>query len=388
MIPFIKVILVSMTRFLLRLFVLFPIKKNTLVFYSYNGKFYGCNPKYIYIYLKERFENELNLIWVLNDTDHLHRDLDGITLVKFKSVKYYYYMLTSRVIINNGIAPSYLPFRKQQCVIGTWHGGGSYKKGGLDANNEWYIRYVTKRVAQNVTYVISSCKAFTEALATGFLIDEKKVLPIGMPRNDLFFHHNEETIGNIKQKLQITEEKIVLYAPTFRSNLKGIESDFRNSNNRFDYEGLILALEEKFGGKWVILFRNHYYLESGDIPKYVRDVSDYDDMQELLLISDVLINDYSSSMWDFSLMKKPCFIYAEDIVEYESTRGFYTSMNKWPFPVAVSNAGLFQNIKDFDQEKYIKLVEQHHHDLGSYESGQASQKIGNMLVKMCTENKQ
>lgn len=111
----------------------------------------------------------------------------------------------------------------------------------------------------------------------------------------------------------------------------------------------------------------------------------YPDMQELLCATDILITDYSSCMWDFSLMYKPCFIYANDLEEYKIERNFHTPIKEWPFPLSINNDELIKNINDFDNNKYIKKVKEHHEKLGSYENGQASKKMCILINSICNK---
>ena len=105
------------------------------------------------------------------------------------------------------------------------------------------------------------------------------------------------------------------------------------------------------------------------------DVSQYPDMQEILYDADILITDYSSTMWDFSLMFKPCFIYATDLECYRNERDFYTPIEQWPFPVASNNNDLINNIIEFDKIKYDSDVKTHHQLLGNFESGHATESV-------------
>ena len=142
-----------------------------------------------------------------------------------------------------------------------------------------------------------------------------------------------------------------------------------------DFDRLKAALERKFGGEWVILLRMHYYLADKAMAvgaPYLRNATEYPDMQDLLQCADVLLTDYSSCMWDFSLMHKPCFLYARDIAEYRGERDFYTPIDSWPFPLADDNGALEQVIADFDPDGYRAAVDRHHQELGSTESGTAA----------------
>lgn len=101
----------------------------------------------------------------------------------------------------------------------------------------------------------------------------------------------------------------------------------------------------------------------------VTDVTDYTDMQDLLCACDILITDYSSSLWDFSFTFKPCFIYAPDVEIYYHNRGFYRDIYTWGFPVCKDDEELFHAIVRFDGQAHKENMERHQKELGSFEKG-------------------
>lgn len=172
---------------------------------------------------------------------------------------------------------------------------------------------------------------------------------------------------------------IVMYAPTFRDN--GIKLDL-------DVNELLQSLETRFHKKFILFVRSHLHIakdifEGAENQKDVIDVSEYVDMQELLCAADVLITDYSSSMWDYSLTGRPCFIYANDLAQYKKERNFHTPITDWPFPMAERNTELQQLILRLDEKKYSRDLERHHRELGSYESGSASAQICRLIENIC-----
>ena len=98
-------------------------------------------------------------------------------------------------------------------------------------------------------------------------------------------------------------------------------------------------------------------------------------MQELLYAANVVITDYSSLMWDFSLTGRPCFLYADDLDDYERERGFYMPSSQWPYPIARNNDELEKNILGFDCGLYRQAVREHHKVCGSYEQGRACETV-------------
>ena len=104
-------------------------------------------------------------------------------------------------------------------------------------------------------------------------------------------------------------------------------------------------------------------------------------MQELLAVSDALITDYSSSIWDYSFTYKPCFLYCYDLASYKSERDFYIPIENWGFPIAENNSQLMNGILKFSYDLYLEKMKNHHKELGSYENGTATSTICDLISK-------
>jgi CDP-glycerol glycerophosphotransferase len=226
-------------------------------------------------------------------------------------------------------------------------------------------------------YVISGCEKFTYYFSKSWDIPKDKFLPIGLPRNDIFFNNYDDYRNKIKNIYKIDKnKKILLYAPTFRGEFGFTHREF---NSLLDIEKLLDVLKSRFESDFVCLYRAHHCAMEDTKLHNIISVSDYPDMQELLCATDVLITDYSSSIWDFSFMFKPCFIFAPDLKNYRATQGFYLPIEEWPFPLSITNEELFNNIHSFNNEEYINDVKKHHNNLGSYETGHATEQFCNIL---------
>ena len=359
-------------------FFVFPIKNNRF-FSAYSGRQYSCNPKYISDWIEQNYKDEFEIIWAFNEPDAFsYLKNRNIKCVKFKSIKYLYYLLTSKIVIDNVESWSILPKRTGQYVINTWHGGGAYKGVGLkrkDTSETLDKNMLRKN--ERISIYLSSSKVFSQMTLRESFQYNGKIMECGMPRNDLLIKNDENKKNIIKEKLGINKKTgIVIYAPTFRHDLK--------YKYMLDYEKTLNALKNRFGKEWIMLIRTHYYLQSEKIESSrVKNVSDYPDMQELLLISDVLITDYSSSIWDFSLMEKPCFLFMPDYNEYIDEREFYTPIQDWPYPASFSMEDLEDKIIKYDHEIAKKRILNHHIKLGICESGMASEIVGKEIVKLC-----
>jgi CDP-glycerol glycerophosphotransferase len=377
-----RIFVVCALRIVLHIFWIFPIKQNRIFFVSYAGKQYSCNPKYIFECLYKKFKNKYDYIWYLDNRLDIPDPYSNIKILRKKhSISYIFYSLTANFYIHNGSISTYLPLRKRQIVINTWHGGGAYKRIGIVNAGKTYNlswKFISRIVAKELTFFISSCERFTNIISSYLSIDKNKILPIGMPRNDILFTPQFELCRKTREELGINQEcSILLYAPTFRGTVKTAQADLS-----MDILRIRTTLSNKFGKDFVCLYRLHYSITRDFHSAGGINVSSYQDMQELLCISDVLITDYSSSMWDFSLAYKPCFIYAPDLSQYKSERDFYTPIEEWPFPLAETNDELVLNILSFSENIYREKIKKHHHDLGSYERGNATEQICKLIAEL------
>ena len=369
-------LMLRLKRMFTRMFWILPLNNKKLFFSSYEGKQYSCNPRSVYEVILEK-ESDLIYVWEYNNKNCPDKLKKNVIIVKHNSFNYFLQLLTSRYIITNSGISASIALRKKKVCVNTWHDGGAYKKVGIAVDEK--INGTKKNeleiIAKQTTYFLSSSQKFTEIMSESTLIDRDKFLNIGMPRNDVFFNKEvmQRVINETKQKLQICEkDKIVLLAPTYR----GCAGNANYLTVLPKENELLEALTERFGGKWKILYRSHYYKNKENEFSNLIDVSDYPDMQELLCITDVLITDYSSSIWDFSLTYKPCFLYVPDLDEYVSERGeFYTDIMSWPGIVARNDQELHDKILEFEYGEYENKIENHHKNLKSYEKGIATKQL-------------
>ena len=361
----------------LQLFRLLPLQ-NRVNFISFSGRQYSDSPRRISELLLEEHP-EIQQVWAFTEPEKFRfLEEKGIRVVKYKSLEYLYYVMTSKVYVDNAEFWSALKFRPGQMVLETWHGGGAYKKVGghrIDVNEREQQHAVEKM--NKITLFLSSSRAFTNFVIRDAYQYRGEVLECGLPRNDDLLRPDPAVSARVRDALSIPKNaKVLVYAPTFRNSHSLDLYDV-------DFDRLKAALEARFGGEWVILLRMHYYLADKAMASsapYLRNATDYPDMQDLLQCADVLLTDYSSCMWDFSLMEKPCFLYARDIAEYRGERDFYTPIEGWPFPLAADNEGLEKVIAEFDEAQYRADAARHHRELGSTESGTAAKQCVERIV--------
>ncbi|WP_010678076.1 CDP-glycerol glycerophosphotransferase family protein [Bacillus timonensis] len=365
------------------IFNCFPIKDNKIIFFSYYGSQYGCNPKYISEYIQKKCPPEtFDIVWAFTDL-RSKKYIEGVRKVKMMSFKYFYELCTSKVVITNFRTTDLFVKRKEQFYIQTWHSSLRLKQIEKDAEGSLPLQYIemAKKDSLKCDLLLSGCRYSSDIFNRAFWY-KGKVFEYGSPRNDLFFSNNLNK-NEIFNNLRIPgNHKIVLYAPTFRKN-NGVEA------YNLEFARIINALKSRFGGDWTLLIKLHPHLISKSSKLHnsaanVIDVTTYDDIQELLAISDVLISDYSSLIFDFSITKRPCFLYIPDVSEYISNeRKLYFDINQLPFITATNNKDIEMKIENFDDELYKSRLHNFLSDIGSFENGRASEYLLNEITETC-----
>lgn len=371
-----KTIEMIFSRLLMLFFTLFKIKRDRVIVISYYGKGYGDNGKYILNALLCSDDNP-EVIWALNDVNSFLPT--GIKPVKYKSLKYYYLLATSRVLINNTRFPLGIRKRKKQFYIQVWHGGFPIKRIEKSVEKNLGKGYVlgAKNDSRMIDLLLSNNGFLTKIYKNDFWYDGR-ILECGCPRNDIIFNNDKDIIDKVYNHYDLDKNvKICLYAPTFRvdESLSAYNIDFNQLKNN---------LESKFGGKWKILIRLHPNIskKSTELIDYSEDIIDasrYDDMQELLVAADFMITDYSSCIFDYAISKKKCCIYASDLDDYSRDRGFYLSLDEYPFEIARNNKELADVIEHFDEKKNKKRITEFFDKVKSFEDGKGAETVANII---------
>lgn len=375
-------------RVLLSPIKMVPVKKNRVMLVNDLSRKYAGNPKFVGEGLQRLYPGKFEILVSVNDPSaYTHLEKKGIKVVKFNSPAYFFNSLTCKVFLTNSGGFSYLPMRRSQYVINTWHGGGAYKKCGTDMYNDSKMFCKDLRLqGDHTSLFLSSCGRFTDVVSKSMLVPKEVFWGIGMPRNDVIIHGDEELRQAVREKIGLKEdEKLILFAPTYR---KINDSYFKDSiaiAYGVDTKRVCAAMEQRFGGKWRFAMRYHpCVVNRGDMEDIgVLDLTDYEDMQELLLAADAMINDFSSSMWDFMLTGRPSFLFAVDLDHYVATTAVYTPVSEWPFPQSVNNDELEKNILEFDEEKYAAACKRHYEALGGCETGRATELVCQRIYEQC-----
>lgn len=366
----IKKLFFNIFRFI---FLFLKVKNNKIVFMNFGGKSYGDNPKYI----TEEFLNtntDLDLVWLLND---ISEDLNPkIRKVKFGSLKSIYEYSTAKVIINNVRSYHLNKKRNNQIYIQTWHGSGAYKLVEAQVEDKLKKDYLkqAKYDAKITNAILVDCDYTYNLFKNYFWLNDKvEYLKYGFPCYDILINDNNENKKNvIRNKYNIKKtDYIVLYAPTFRDN---------GSNDGYIKNFVhIKKIFEKSTNKHVKIFvRFHPNVDSSKMDiKYDDDIiasTSKDDLKELALISDIIISDYSSTMNDFLILKKPAIIYACDYEEYIKNRNFPKEYYDYPFIRTYNMEELENAIINFDLNKYNEKLEEYNKNHSDFNKGIAAKK--------------
>lgn len=373
------------------------VDEKTIIFACFNGKSYSCSPKAIYKYmLSSKKYKDYKYIWAFRNPEN-YKELENnrnTKLVKIHSKKYKKYLAKAKYWIFNYKIPDYIYPKKNQIFVQCWH-GTPLKRLGCDLehfdnvlNTMKGIKKRYKIEASKFSYFISPSKFASEKFISAWNLKETGkeniILEEGYPRNDFLFNYTKNDEENIKKKLGIEKDnrKIILYAPTYRS-------DQHETGVGYTYKEELdfTRLQKKIGDKYIILFRPHYFIaNSFDFEKYkgfVYNVSNIDDINELYIISDMLITDYSSVFFDYANLKRPIIFYMYDLDHYrDDSNGFYIDLNELPGKIVKTQEELEDEINNINinfkyDEKYRKFNEKYNY----LDDGNASKRVVEKLIQ-------
>lgn len=353
-----------------------PINNKRIMFESMWGAKYSCNPRYLYEYI-DKNHPEYECIWSFKD-EHIPIKGNGIR-VRRNSLKYFYYLATSKFFVNNVNFANHYVKRDGQIEIQTMH-GTPLKTLGLDVPSEFKSQkqredYIAKCSRWDYLTVQND---YVADVSKGCYAYKKEFLNFGYPRTDMLYNkNNQEDIDKLKVKIGLPlDKKIILYAPTWREK------------NKFDLMLDLRSLKKSLSDEYILILRLHHLsFKDWTSPKnddFVYDLSRYDSIEELYLVSDLLVTDYSSVMFDYANLDRPMILFTYDLDEYgEKLRGFYIDIiENRPGPLVFTSKELEEAIHNIDElEKEYKPIRQKFRaKFNQYESGDSSEKIFNEVM--------
>lgn len=367
------------------------IDNNKIVVSSISNSF-SCNPKYI---CKEMIRRKLpyEIIWLVEDGTDIAAFPPEIRTINKKTIDAAREVYSAKLWLDNGVCFSELfEIKPGQYHVQTMHGSLGIKRldnSTASRSKTKHGRDVIRRENQNTNFVLINSQ-FEEDVFNSALWSGVPMPRYGHARTDILFQDNAQTIDPIRSALLERygipkDKKLVLFAPTHRKWLKAADLEI-------DYKELTETFSSKFGGDYVVMLRLHYKTRfllqkagSSLIEEQqgiVFDVTDYPDIQELMLVTDVGITDYSSWIYDYVNTRKPGFIYAADLDQYNDVTGLYYPLEETPFPVCSSCEEMLQKIREFDNDVYLQKVEAFLSEKQSVDDGHSAERAVGLIEEL------
>lgn len=338
------------------------VKKNRkkVLIQSLIGKNYGDSPKVLYDAMRanEHFK-DYEYVWAFDDPSKF--EVEGAKKVKLTSIQYYLEALTSGIWISNVSIERGLKFKPKETIyLNTWHGIPIKVIGNSQKTRDDYDY-------SSIDFMCCSSEFEKKIFIRDFNIKEETIVQCGMPRNDELYHPSESVVQTVRKELKIPDDKkIILYAPTWRDSTDG------GSSYQIAPPMNLEHWKDILGGEYVLLFRMHHLttkLMGVQFNDFVRDVSNYPQINNLMIAADILISDYSATIFDYSILEKPIISFAYDLEEYSNVRGFYEQLDKDVLPgdVFKTENEIIQHIQSMDyaaeckrarhvKEKYVNVA--------------------------------
>ena len=315
---------------------------------SFGGQKYDDSPAALYEQMKEDpFFREYEFLWGFVSPDK-HKNVE-CKKIKVDTVGFYIAALSSAVWITNSSIERGLNMKRRAILeYNSWH-GTPLKKMGNDIENGRNLLPVRRR---GNTIFCAQSEYDREIFARLFAVSKQDILLSDLPRNDNLLKYSETSKAKIRASLGIPDDKrIILYAPTFR------EYDRNGANSCYLNPPIsIEKWRKKLSAEYVVLFRAHYEIidvlgiKDGD---FMKNVSGYHRLNDLIAVSDILISDYSSIYFDYSITGKPMLNFSYDYETYLANRGLYLDLkDALPCNINYTEDTLLDEIVSLDIERY------------------------------------
>ncbi len=362
----------KVVRIAYKLACMLKIKENRICFISNRRNDMSGNFEFVYNVLKK--DESIDMRFILDDR--------YIIRMSYRNAfRYGFYCATSKVILVDDYAGLLykIPRRPGTTMMQLWHACGAFKTFGYSRMGKPGGQTQSSPAHRNYDYCIVSSKEISKFYAEGFGISLEKSIATGIPRTDIFFDADYKKKAQDEfyaQYPQLKDKKIMLFAPTFRGN--GKITGFYPVE-KFD----VAKMYEELGGEYAILIKHHPFVQDRNvIPEeykdFIIDMSSNAELNDLLFITDLLISDYSSVIFEAALLDIPMLFYAYDLQRYIATRGFYYEYEDFvPGKIVSSFSQAVTAIKnnDFEVEKIKNFKTRFFDDL----DGKSSQRTADLI---------
>ena len=352
-----------------------PIKKKAIIFVSLSGRNFDDSPKALYEEIcKRSFFDDWNLIWAFKQPESF--TIPRGDIIKFGSFKYWVTLLGTHIWIENGGIDLGINLnRKKNIIVRTWHGTVLKYAEGQEKTKAVLSTYRKCLKPDSRSIRCIQTEKELDVCVRTFKATPESFMKCGLPRNDDLFTYELEDKTTIKQRLNIPlNKKVILYMPTFRNFIM---------DNRGGYAIKppmdIQKWKERLGNDYVLLMRTHYMVSASmnlQNDGFVFDVCKYQPLSELYFVSDILISDYSSTMFDFSITEKPIRCFGYDYDEYLEKNGLvYDLSSILPCSIMKTEDEIIDSIVNIDYEVECKKTKQFRITFAEYAHGDASKKM-------------
>jgi CDP-glycerol glycerophosphotransferase len=322
---------------------LFHSTNEKLILFNAHGRKYNDSPRAIFEYMikNDRFK-DYTFVWALDNPEKY--DIPHCNKVQMDTMKYFITAIKAKYWVSCVNIERGLNFKKKQTVyLNTWHGTP--------------LKLVGNAINGRNDYDFSSIDIFCYAgeyekgiYTKDFNVSKDSLLSSGLPRNDELYNISHKEVTNYKRLLNLPEDKkVILYAPTWRDSKDNGKSYLLKPPINLDY------WEQKLQDDYVLLLRTHAYTNKVmgiEFNEFVRDFSDYPEINHLLITADILISDYSATIFDYSILEKPIICFGYDYEEYSADRGLYLDLEQeLPSGVIKSQEDVVNKIKNMDYKK-------------------------------------
>ncbi len=330
------------------------VEEEQALFVVYGGKRYDDSPRFIYEYMKTQPDYQhIKCVWAFihpNDFDFI----PDHEKVKIDTISYYMTVLKSKYWITNSSVKRGLSIKEKKHVdVLLQHGMAGIKKLGIDMDQK--NQSFRSKKQEKFDMIFIEGKKEKEILVRAWQTEEKHFYETGLPRNDELYKIKNEKVLAIKQKLNIPlDKKVILYAPTYREFYKDNSLD-NIIQSPFDFE----QMRKELSSEYVLVVTAHYLVgKLLGIPKdnsFIINAFEYPYINDLLMIADILISDYSSVVWDYAILERPILCFGYDYEQYVKERGTYLNLDEVFFDgVIKTQEQLVETIKNMDLPKQIE----------------------------------
>ena len=388
-----KVVVAFIKICYLLLYKLIKVDEKVVVFLSFHGRGFSDNPRAIYECMKtdERFK-DYTFVWFISNYKDKGISIEGAKVVEYMSLLYFYYLAKAKYWVFNCKMQEFIRKKNNQIYLQTWHGTPLKRLGhdiSVDEDTTFSRTGMTyEQMCQSYDvdvarydYMISPNRFCSEVFPSAFGVSKEKLIETGYPRNDFITNASKEDVLKIKERLNVpVDKKVILYAPTWRDN------SYVAAGYTFELKADFYKWKELLGNEYVLVFKPHYliinkYKDDEALKGFLYSIDATAEVNELYVISDILITDYSSVFFDYAVLNRPIYFYMYDFEDYrDQLRGFYLDVyTELPGKIYENEDMLLKAIvnKDYDFECLKTFNERFSHA----QSGDCAKKVVDILTR-------